>query len=326
MKRKLPRLRYQLGVSAALGRGSASLNWVGSKPYSGASSSFVTASFSQAWNDGIVMSVTGLHDLVNHRWSVQAALTMPVGDGDYASASALDDNGRASGQAIYDHPVNPDGGFGYRVIGEAGDNGRIEGNASWLGTHARLDGDVSVGGGKVALRGGVSGALVLIDGSLFAARETGGAVALVEAGQSGVRIYRENRLAATSGDDGRALLTGLAANADNHIAVEPRDYPITALLSDPERTVAPRRRAGIVVDFAPVSFSPAFLTIETGGRCEVVIGRGNGLERDDLVELQVHDRVNLAHSSFGDEALHPVPARDLHTRRESSLARGCRFI
>ncbi len=259
------RLRYQLGVSAGIGRGSLALSWIGSKPQSGESSSFVTGSFSQNWSNGAVFSITALRDLSSGRWSAQAALTVPVGDG-YASVSPLYDDGRASVQAMVDKPVNPDGGFGYRVQGEAGDVNRAEANASWLGTKARIDGDIAVDGGKVALRGGVQGALVLIDGSLFATRDTGAAVALVDTGLPGVRVYRENRPVAVSDSGGQALLTQLAANADNHLSVEARDYPIGALLADTNRTVMPRRLGGIVVDFAPVSFNPAFVTIETGAR------------------------------------------------------------
>ncbi len=37
-------------------------------------------------------------------------------------------------------PADPDGGFGYRVLGQAGDFSRGEADAAWIGPHARLDG------------------------------------------------------------------------------------------------------------------------------------------------------------------------------------------
>jgi outer membrane usher protein len=101
-------------------------------------------------------------------------------------------------------------------------------------------------------------------GSAFVTRDPGGAVALVDAGRPGVRVMRENRVVATSDADGLALIPALDPNADNHLSVEARDYPIDVVLGDPDRTVVPRRHAGIVIDFAPVSFNPTLVTIETG--------------------------------------------------------------
>jgi outer membrane usher protein len=284
----LPRLRYQLGVSAGIGRGSVSLNWVGSKPYSGRSNSFLSGSYAQNWRDGTVLSLTALHDLVSGQWSLQAALTVTVSDG-YASLSALDTAGQASAQALYERPVDPDGGFGYRVSGEGGDVDRAEASASYLGQRARLDGDIALNDGKTALRASADGALVAIDGALFATRDTGGAVALVDAGQEGVRVYRENRPVAVSDADGQALLTDLDPDADNHISVEPRDYPMAATLPDTNRVVTPKRRSGIVVDFAPVSLQPVFVTIETADHLAPPAGTRVELLGSPTALLMGHD-------------------------------------
>lgn len=284
-----PRLRYQLGLSTEFGHGgSAAINWIGTRPTGGKASSFVSASYSQSWDGGLVTSVTALRDLISNQWSLQAGLTLPLGDA-YGSVSGLDTAGHATLQASYDDPVNPDGGFGYRVLGEGGDTNRGEIDASYLGTHARLDGAAAVSDGRIALRTGALGALVLMGGGMFATRDTGGAVALVDAGQAGVRVYRENRAVAVSDADGQALLTHLDSNADNHISVDPRDYPMTALLAVSDRVVAPRRRSGIVVDFAPVSFSPAFLTVETGSRHAPPAGTRVDVIGDTASLLMGHD-------------------------------------
>ena len=60
---------------------------------------------------------------------------------------------------------------------------------------------------------------------------------------------------------GRVDLVGLGGE---HLAIDARDYPIDALLGDPERTVVPRRHAGVTIDFAPVSFNSTTVVLESG--------------------------------------------------------------
>ena len=128
-----------------------------------------------------------------------------------AGVSAANDNGKLSGLALYDNPADPDGGFGYRVAAGWEDGGRFQGEANWIGPRIALDGGVSLDHGVASLRADASGALVFLRGSLFAAHDPGGAVALVKTGEPGIHIYRENRPVAVS--DGEPSATRLAAQA-----------------------------------------------------------------------------------------------------------------
>ena len=127
-----------------------------------------------------------------------------------------------------------------------------------------LDGGLSLDNGTASLRGDARGALVLLRGSLFAAHDPGGAVALVEAGEKNIRIYRENRPVAVSDGDGEALLTGLDAFSPNRIAIEPRDYDFNALVEKTGEVVVPRRGSGVVVNLRPVSRHPLLATVTRG--------------------------------------------------------------
>jgi outer membrane usher protein len=71
---------------------------------------------------------------------------------------------------------------------------------------------------------------------------------------------RENRVVAISDANGNALVTHLVPDADNHLSVDPTDFPISVILNDPERTVVPPRASGVIVDMAPKEEHPAIIT------------------------------------------------------------------
>jgi outer membrane usher protein len=248
-----PELRYQAGVSASLGRaGALSLGWIGNRERNAATENLATASYSLSLGSGVFFGLTGFRDFSGRSWAGQMFFSMPL-DGAILSGSASSGTDGRSAQAIYDKPVNPDGGFGYRLRAGTLPSQRAEADASWIADHGELNGAVALASGQTALRVNASGGLVLLDHNLYAARAPDGAVALVEAGAPGVRILRDNRVVAHSDAEGHALLTGLNPYASNRIGVEPRDYPIDADVAVASRVVVPPRGAGVIVDLAPTA-------------------------------------------------------------------------
>ncbi|HWA31055.1 MAG TPA: fimbria/pilus outer membrane usher protein [Rhizomicrobium sp.] len=246
-----PSLRYQASASAALGRaGSLSFGWIGERTQGSASSRLLTGSYALSFGEGLYLSLTGLRDLVGGHWAFQFFFNMPLGDG-LASASTSAGAQPPDYQAQYAEPADPDGGFGYRVLANAGSSRRLEADANWIADQGEIDGGVSIADGAAALRMGASGGLVLLDDKLFATKAPEGAVALVRAGAPDVRIYRENRPVAVSDMQGDALLTGLSPYTTNRIGIDPRDYPIDADVAISQRRVVPPRNTGVIVDMVP---------------------------------------------------------------------------
>ncbi|HEY8949745.1 MAG TPA: fimbria/pilus outer membrane usher protein [Rhizomicrobium sp.] len=243
-----PALRYDVGFSTRLGRdGALSLSWVGNR-LRGAQDDLATASYSLSLGSGLFFGLTGFRDFSDRSWAGQLFVSLPLDDA-LLSVSASTGSAHGDAQVQYDKPVDPDGGFGYRLL--AGTPGRAEADATWITDRGELDGAAAVANGQFALRANASGGLVLLDDRLYAARIPNGAVALVEAGAPDVRVYRENRIVALSDADGNALLTGLNPYAANRIAIEPRDYPLDADVAVTSRIVVPPRGAGVVVNLAP---------------------------------------------------------------------------
>ncbi|OJT94924.1 MAG: hypothetical protein BGN82_09075 [Alphaproteobacteria bacterium 65-7] len=240
------------------------MSWIGSKYQNSPARQLLSASWQAALPRGAFLALSALKDLQSGIASVQISLNMPLGGRALAGLSAAHDKDRTSGLATIDSPADPDGGFGYRLAGGWQNGGRLQGEAAWIGRHVGLDGGISLDRGQTAFRADASGALVFLRGSLFASRDPGAAVALVEAGAPGIRIYRENRPVAVSDADGEALLTGLDAWAPNRIGVEPRDYAFNAVVEKTDDIVVPRRSGGVRVDFRPTSHHPMLATVTRG--------------------------------------------------------------
>lgn len=264
-----PRLRYQAGVTADLGdAGTLGLSWLGIRQsrFSGTliqAQNLLSASWSLPLPGGMFVGLGGLYDLASHANTVQVSLNLPLDDG-LAGVTTAVERGAPAAMARYDDPANPDGGLGWRLAAGWQDGARLRAQVDWVGQHVALDGGLSLDGGAVAARANMRGALVLLRGSLFASHDPGQAVALVEAGEKNIRIYRENRVVAISDEDGQALLTGLDPFAPNHIAIEARDYDFDTLVEKTQAVVAPRRGSGVVVDLKPASRHPFLARVTRG--------------------------------------------------------------
>jgi len=261
-----PRWRLAAGASVDLqDAGALGLTFTGEKPDRGGDQALLNASWSLPLAEGKLLAITALHDFTAHATGGQVSLSIPLGGRNLASLSATADDRHAAALALYDHPADPDGGFGYRVGLSSDASQRLQGEARYIGRAVALDAGVALSGSAPALRADAAGALVLLRGSVFATHDPGEAVVLVQAGAPGITIYRENRAVAVSDADGEALLTGLSPYAPNHVAIEPRDYPFTALVTKTDMEIAPPRRGAAVADLVPVSRHPLLAMVTWAG-------------------------------------------------------------
>lgn len=260
-----PRQRVSAGLTTAVpGAGTLGLGFVSDTQPGDIARNYLSASWSRGLSGGAFAALTALRDFSDHATGVQFTLSVPLGGGDVAGFDGQSDNGRLSGLASYDRPINPDGGIGWHLLAGQQDGARAEADGTVIGPHVALQGGASMAGGQVSLRAGASGALVFLRGSLFAVHDPGDAVALVETGDAGIHVTRENRDMGVSDADGEKLLTGLSAYAPNHLGVEQRDFAFDALALKTDAVIAPRRHSGVVVDFTPVSRHPVLAMISRG--------------------------------------------------------------
>ena len=198
--------------------------------------------------------------------SVGLTLTMPLGDQQTASLSLQRVDGGTSAIAQVDRtpPVDIDGGIGYHALasrggaggdsGASGNSARTEAGVSWLGRYGIATAEASSFAGDTGVRLRASGSVGLagglLDGVLFATRQSDDAFALVDVpGSPGLKVYRENQHLATTDAQGRAVVPGLRAYEPNLLSIDASDLPIEASIGKDAIKVVPRFRGVAAAHF-----------------------------------------------------------------------------
>jgi outer membrane usher protein len=215
------------------------------------------------------VNVGVLRDLVNGGPpAVYIGTTMSF-DGDIAvSTGAQQEPGRQisvdAGRA-----APSEGGFGWRAgLRRTDDDDGGLAQVDYVGRYGRIGAGIyDVGPSRYAY-GSASGALVLMAGSLFAARRIDDAFAVVSTGgTANVPVTIENRRIGVTGTDGLLLVTPLRAYENNRIGIDAMALPADVRIDRVTAVATPSDRAGIVVRFgiAPVRAASISL-VDAAGR------------------------------------------------------------
>src|SRR5690606_11895970 len=129
--------------------------------------------------------------------------------------------------AYLSKPVPTDGGSGWALRAERGGGSRIvQAEAGLRADRAQFRAGAQSIDGREGVYGGVSGALVLMERSLFAARQVDQGFALVSTGGvADVPVLLENRPIGRTDAGGHYLLTGLNAWQPNQVSIDPLHLP-----------------------------------------------------------------------------------------------------
>lgn len=156
-----------------------------------------------------------------------------------------------------------DTGLGWRVLGGTRDNEPYsEGGIYYQGARGLLTADAAASRDQQALRLGAQGALVFMDGGLYASRKLDSSFALVEVpGYPNVGIGVHGRLLTRTDSSGRALVPRLLPYQANSIRLDPSELPISAEIDNIEQIIVPPARAGVKVTFPVRSGRGALIKI-----------------------------------------------------------------
>ncbi len=142
-------------------------------------------------------------------------------------------------------------GSGYRAATSmSGARRTTESVYTWNMAPASLGAHVSRAGGSTGIRLSARGSIGLIGDRAFASRLLGSSFAQVQVGgHAGVRVYADNQLVGTTGEDGSIVVPSLRAFDRNMIRIEEGDLPLDVRISETERAVRPFARSGAIVRF-----------------------------------------------------------------------------
>ncbi|MGN6313294.1 MAG: fimbria/pilus outer membrane usher protein [Rhodanobacteraceae bacterium] len=197
---------------------------------------------------------------------------------------ALDHNVSASLSVAHDRqgtlftadasqPVNPDGGFGWRVRAQTGEN-ETDGQAEvgYRGQNGEIIAGVQRFAGGTYGYADLSGALVFMDKQFFAARHIDDAFAVVStSGVADVPVKLENRPIGFTNSGGDLLITPLNAYQRNKLSIDPMRLPANVDIARVDAEVVPSDRAGTLVKFGiePIRGASVILHDQAGKPIEV---------------------------------------------------------
>lgn len=195
--------------------------------------------------------------------AVNVAFVLPLDQGLTYSAVTATNAGARDVYASATRNLTHETGYGWRVLGGTrGGEALSEGGLYYQNHQLLLTADASTSRNQQALRAGAQGALVLMDGSLFATRRLSSSYAMVEVpGYAGVGVGLHGVPTARTDSKGRALVSGLLPYQPNSIRLDPTELPISAEIDNIEKVVTPPDRSGVRVLFPVRSGRAALVKI-----------------------------------------------------------------
>lgn len=142
--------------------------------------------------------------------------------------------------------------FGYTFTQRGDDQGNASRNGAiqYRLPQALLTAAIDQSGKNYRARAGAEGALVLADGSLFAANRIGDSFVVVRNAGAGSPILQNGRRIARATAKGNAFLSQVEAFGNTRIGIDPKNLEADfEPKSDTEFEIRPARRNGAVVDF-----------------------------------------------------------------------------
>jgi outer membrane usher protein len=246
-------------------RQTVGLSYIGFK-YPGISSSHIaSASYSMNLGNLVSVNLSGYKDFGQGSTS-GLFLNLSIGLGHNVSVSA--DVGEQNGQASYDFNATRspdyDGGWGWGV--QAGANGSTrysQAQLQYLGRYGEATALAQDVGGTSNVSLDLSGAVVLMDGSLAVARRIYDGFALVSTdGVGGIPVLHENRMIGTTDRNGHLLVADLQAYQANLIGIDSMGLPADARIDTTAMEVVPQFQSGVLAHFPVTRYAAASVILQ----------------------------------------------------------------
>jgi outer membrane usher protein len=156
------------------------------------------------------------------------------------------------------------GGFGWQTQWQQGGGNANGGRAEldYLGRYGQVDAGVYAIGGSYTGYAGASGALVLMDGDVFATRHVYNGFAVVSTdGVANVPVQLENNPIGTTDNKGMLLVSPLNSYQNNKLSIDPMDLPADMRIAQVNAIATPTDRAGTLVKFSITAVRAASLIL-----------------------------------------------------------------
>jgi len=231
-------------------------------------SQFASASWRKSFGRRLSLNANYNHDIHNSaNNSVSFGASLSLDRNISLNSSVQSTNDRQTFVTDVSQSTPSAGGIGWRAQARhsTNNNSSTDGLAelNYLGPYGRLQVGISSNNDNYSTYASGTGALVMMGGGLFAARQINNGFAVVSTdGIADVPVLLQNSPIGTTNKQGLLLVTPLNAYQDNKIAIDPMDLPADLRIDKVDIEATPTDRAGILVRFGitPVRSASVLLT------------------------------------------------------------------
>ena len=231
-------------------------------------SQFASASWRKSFGRRLSLNANYNHDIHNSaNNSVSFGASLSLDHNISLNSSVQSTNERHSLVTDVSQSTPNAGGIGWRAQARhsTSNNSSTDGLAelNYLGPYGRLQAGISSNNDNYSTYASGTGALVMMGGGLFAARQINNGFAVVSTdGIADVPVLLQNSPIGTTNKQGLLLVTPLNAYQDNKIAINPMDLPADLRIDKVDIEATPTDRAGVLVRFGitPVRSASVLLT------------------------------------------------------------------
>ncbi|MFZ6849200.1 fimbria/pilus outer membrane usher protein [Undibacterium sp. RuRC25W] len=249
----LPRQLGAVQLNAPLANGTFSVNYLRQQNQGESLTRIINLNYAHRITDSAFLSLTMIKPLSTVGTTIGLALTMNV-DQSHSGSTTL--NRQAGSKTLYTdfQQATPlDEGTGYRLAvlnGDAENISRQEASVTRNQKYGSFQADVVRQGGEVSSRLNAAGGIVILDGGIYFSRILNQSFAVVQTKDfSGVPVYLENQEVTQTNQRGRAVVSNLQPYQENRISIDPLSLPIDAAMNEIEKSVIPRSKGGVIIDF-----------------------------------------------------------------------------
>lgn len=241
-------LSFNLGDFGNLGAA-----FIGVRSYDNQKTELLNLSWSRnLWGNSSIY-FSGSRDRQVGDWTVAMSLQIPIGDLDSVAVTAEHTPDAGHAQRInYNHSMPTDGGFSWNMAWANQSSARNYRQASlgWRNSAIELQGGGYGESNDMTWWGEAAGALVVMDGQLFAANKINDAFVVISTdGHPDVPVNYENQEVGKTDRDGYLLISGVSAYYPANYSINALDLPADTRLRETEKRVALRRNSGYLVEF-----------------------------------------------------------------------------
>ena len=249
--------------------GNLSLSYLQFRYPQGSAVRYANASWFKAINSNVFINTSFNQNVDDSRdSSVYLMVTATATDSMSASSTIQRTRDEMGYQFNATRTPPSEGGIGWNVAASQHDSGQSgKGEVGYQGRHGKVyTGFNSVPDNQYSYAG-ATGAVVVMGGGLFAARQINNGFAVVSTGGiPGVPVKLQNNPVGVSDAQGLLLVSQLNSFQKNEISIDPMDLPANMRITRVTANATPADRSGALVDFGITPVRAALVILVDGRR------------------------------------------------------------